>query len=1058
MPTSIPVILDFTNQNTQNASIVTIMNLYLYGQVDRPEYYGGHIRDNPQTITVEIDSMWVMSDQGPGRFLQPSFFSAIQTFFNGILDVTNLPGFSIQTGLSISGADLIAANIYDSTGGDFILGFQQSEVASDALGAQNLQDLDARGFIFNSSSFQLVPEDVIFQFDGNGLPVSVSGLNIRPYSDQDNPDNFDFISGSGGNSTGNALLGAMYDPYGLGNTVIITYTDTGRDFGSMTLAEFNAAPTEIPQSNATQVAFATEVLQQSFLDYLGLYFDDQGRQIIYGSNDAESLSTGVTIPNIIVPDVFHLVGGGGNDTVTGSIGDDYLEGNGDDDTLDGGGGGDILVGGLGSDTLIGGAGLDFLFGDEHVDEFGVNRIASAPMDADPSVIVDIADYSGAAGLFGPGITLDTTTMTQAELDAGFLLVSDDAQGGQDILHSIEKIIGTGKDDQFIFSGDLSTGIVLEEIDGGDGTDILSFAGGMAGVTIGAASPLALTSIEQITLTDFVDTVTMSLTSLTGETVALNAGAQNDVLTITNESANFTGVVFIAGGTGEDTISLTSTQTFARNIVYADGANDTLNITSGYNDIYGGVGNDIINVSGGAQLVHGGAGDDIITAGSDSGGALLVGGDGMDTITGGSHASWVYELYGIQVTGLQDDSATLTASSTAVVVEDDNDVDTLIGGAGWDVFHVGNGDIIKNFIGNRDKIVFYFPESFSGLNIGSELSIFDGLTHSPDGRLAYKFVEEGGRVAVGFGVNNNNPTTIAELQAFFPYSIIFEDTTANDISSYFDFYMNSDAFNSGFNYEVGAVIPDPAEDIQEVKSGATVMEAPLSQANQILGTLLDDNINGTAADDEIYAGNGIDTVYASDGHDIVYGGLRGDTLHGDAGNDTLYGELGDDIMYGGDGEDTLYGGVGNDILFGSSGDDTLYGGTGDDELFGGQGSDRFIGGRGSDIFHGSFGDFDIADFSDLTSSVTIGLNEVDNWTGTAVFGADTDTLSNVQVIIGTSFDDTIVARSSLSNSGVISDELFYGGDGDDLLDGWYGDDQLFGENGDDELIGSFGNDV
>jgi Ca2+-binding RTX toxin-like protein len=74
----------------------------------------------------------------------------------------------------------------------------------------------------------------------------------------------------------------------------------------------------------------------------------------------------------IEADVENLMGGSGNDALSGNEADNTLRGGGGDDTLDGRGGADIvngndgadvLHGGDGNDTLIGGPGDDFLDGD-----------------------------------------------------------------------------------------------------------------------------------------------------------------------------------------------------------------------------------------------------------------------------------------------------------------------------------------------------------------------------------------------------------------------------------------------------------------------------------------------------------------------------------------------------------------------------------------------------------------------------------------------------------------------------------------------------------------------
>lgn len=60
-----------------------------------------------------------------------------------------------------------------------------------------------------------------------------------------------------------------------------------------------------------------------------------------------------------------LIGGGGNDTLMGGGGGDEIRGGKGDDNLHGGMGNDTLTGGLGADRFFGGAGNDDLFADEN---------------------------------------------------------------------------------------------------------------------------------------------------------------------------------------------------------------------------------------------------------------------------------------------------------------------------------------------------------------------------------------------------------------------------------------------------------------------------------------------------------------------------------------------------------------------------------------------------------------------------------------------------------------------------------------------------------------------
>lgn len=85
----------------------------------------------------------------------------------------------------------------------------------------------------------------------------------------------------------------------------------------------------------------------------------------------------------------------------------------------------------------------------------------------------------------------------------------------------------------------------------------------------------------------------------------------------------------------------------------------------------------------------------------------------------------------------------------------------------------------------------------------------------------------------------------------------------------------------------------------------------------------------------------DTLVGGDGNDYLHGGAGGDSLAGDAGNDALFGNLGDDALSGGDGSDHLYGGADSDLLDGGADADIAYGGDGDDTLMADSSADRLI---------------------------------------------------------------------------------------------------------------------
>lgn len=158
------------------------------------------------------------------------------------------------------------------------------------------------------------------------------------------------------------------------------------------------------------------------------------------------------------------------------------------------------------------------------------------------------------------------------------------------------------------------------------------------------------------------------------------------------------------------------------------------------------------------------------------------------------------------------------------------------------------------------------------------------------------------------------------------------------------------------------------------------------------------------------------------NEVILGGNNADTLIGGTGNDDIFGFPGDDDLSGGAGNDTLVGGDGDDIVNGGAGDDFLVAGSG-------FGFDTYDGGAGTDTL--SF------------SSTFLGIT-VDLGTGTASGSEiDTDTITNIEVLIGGDGDDFLDGDAGIN-------EIF-GGAGNDIIDGSGGTDIIDGGSGDD-IIG------
>lgn len=143
---------------------------------------------------------------------------------------------------------------------------------------------------------------------------------------------------------------------------------------------------------------------------------------------------------------------------------------------------------------------------------------------------------------------------------------------------------------------------------------------------------------------------------------------------------------------------------------------------------------------------------------------------------------------------------------------------------------------------------------------------------------------------------------------------------------------------------------------------------------------------------------------------------------------------------------LTGTTANDALNGTAYDDVIIGLAGNDTLKGFAGDDILGGGLGNDILDGGAG-LDTANYADATAvvKVSLALTSAQN-TG----GAGTDTLSNIENLLGSDFNDTLTGNAS--------DNQLDGGKGNDKLNGGVGTDHLLGGDGTDTLDGGVGADL
>jgi Ca2+-binding RTX toxin-like protein len=208
-----------------------------------------------------------------------------------------------------------------------------------------------------------------------------------------------------------------------------------------------------------------------------------------------------------------------------------------------------------------------------------------------------------------------------------------------------------------------------------------------------------------------------------------------------------------------------------------------------------------------------------------------------------------------------------------------------------------------------------------------------------------------------------------------------------------------------------------------------------------------NVNGTTKND-IYVGSEYkDELFGNNGNDQLQGGLDDDKLHGGSGDDTILAGGGNDTLAGGAGKDVHNGGAGLDFatyehstagvgvtasldlafkhitsgeakddtfsevenLGGSAWDDRLLGNGGNNALFGANGADALYGGAGGDHLDGG-GDRDAATYEYSTAGVGVRAS-LEN-SGVNLGEANGDTYASIEVLVGTSWNDVLIGRSTV----------------------------------------------
>jgi Ca2+-binding RTX toxin-like protein len=604
----------------------------------------------------------------------------------------------------------------------------------------------------------------------------------------------------------------------------------------------------------------------------------------------------------------------------------------------------------------------------------------------------------------------------------------------------------------------------------DLSDTVSYAGASGGVRV----DLSLAG-PQSTLGSGSDTF-ISIENLTGsnfnDTLSGNAG--NNVLN---------------GGAGVDTVSYANALSAVTVSLGIAGIQNTIGAgfdqLSGFEALIGSRFDDNLTGSSSNDTIDGG-----VSLGFGTGNDVMDGGAGIDTVSYASATSGVnvsLSLAGIQNTvGAGFDTLmnfeNLTGSNFNDTLSGNNGVNVLDGGAGIDTVSYANagagvtvtlGSVFAQVTGGAGIDTLFSFENLTGSSFNDTLSGNAG-TNVLDGGAGIDtvtYANAGSGVTVSLGTALAQNTGGAGLDTL----ISFENLTGSSFNDTLSGNAGSNVLNGGAGIDtVSYANAGAGVTVSLSLTGAqnTVGAGfdTLSNFENLTGSNFNDTLLGNVGNNVLNGGTGIDTVsYANAGAAVTVSlgtslsqntvGAGFDTLSnfenltGSNFNDTLLGNAGNNVLDGGVGIDTVsyanasaavtvtlsLAGAQNTI---GAGVDTLIN---VENLTGSNFNDTLLGNAGNNVLDGGAG-VDTVSYINSSGAVTVSLATT---AAQNTVGAGIDTLSNVENLLGSNFNDSLTGNGG--------NNALSGGSGADTLTGGGGADTLTGGAGVDRFRYEFASD-
>lgn len=584
--------------------------------------------------------------------------------------------------------------------------------------------------------------------------------------------------------------------------------------------------------------------------------------------------------------VQNVIGGSGNDTITGTTLANIIYGGDGDDVITGGGGNDTLYGGNGNDTITGGTGNDTIYAGD-----GNNTVLTGVSGTDSvyggtgntSVVSQHSGvyYNGTndgvlqAGQYNTVDYSASSSAVTVNLSTGFGsggLANGDVYAFTPVsgYNSINRIIGTNYNDTLTGSSSddiLDGGVGNDVLNGGAGNDQLigglgtnDFNGGtgadsfLVDTTSGVRNNLIYTwSSAGIVIN--MDTVSHSFVNSLGSTVNVAAfSGTNKGVTAADANSDSSGDTFYA---------VSGNAYF--NYVYGSAYGDVMFGGNNGASFYTGAGKDYFYGGAASELVSYSAGNDLLDAG----------GGGGDTIWAGIPTSSNYTVNTVIYL-----DATLDANGNGIADNIDRGVNLTSGGVTYTGF-------VQGLSGSTSLLMNF--EYIVGEQ-GNDYLVGDNNANVINGRAGANTI---------FGMGGND-TIHAALG-----SNIIDGGSGTDTVDFSNGFYGVGTVTSAYVFLSDASFFSTSD--KAIYSVGSAYQARTGNGSSTITGV--ENITGSSLVDVLYGNSSANVIRAGSGDDIIAGNGGSDSLYGEAGNDAFYAtaaQVGTTTLFdGGSGTDSLY---------------------------------------------------------------------------------------------------------------------------------------------------------